>query len=178
MQLVDLDPETRDYMRMEISDDIENDRLYVSSRLSASGRAEYAQLLLDAVNSGTDSTLAAALAVAGRLNTTETSHTKTGKVIEKAVPSNAHETLAEGEFNRFYVRGLCARVVAHGDTDVEVYRAKPVTEPRSQSSALIGTSVNAKQLLNDLRAHVGVDTALGLPGGPNSGLSVRLIKKS
>lgn len=34
-----------------------------------------------------------------------------------------------------------------------------------------------KFMLDDLRTHVGVDTALGLPPGPNSGLSVRLPYK-
>jgi hypothetical protein len=87
---------------------------------------------------------------------------------------NANETLAEGEFNRFYLRGLC-RVAIDGRTpSIAVYRAKPVAEPRPESQALIGTTFDANTLLADLRAHTGVDTALDLPPGPNSGLSGRL----
>jgi hypothetical protein len=55
-----------------------------------------------------------------------------------------------------------------------VYRAKEVANPRPESTALIGKSLPANRLLDDLRANVGTDTALGLPPGPNSGLSVKL----
>jgi hypothetical protein len=34
--------------------------------------------------------------------------------------------------------------------------------------------VNAAALLTDLRGSIGIDTHLGIPGGVNSGLSVRL----
>ena len=55
-----------------------------------------------------------------------------------------------------------------------VYRAKEVVNPRAESVALIGKSLLAKQLLDDLRSNIGTDAALGLPPGPNSGLSVKL----
>jgi hypothetical protein len=58
---------------------------------------------------------------------------------------------------------------------VEVYRAKPVQDPRPRSRQIIGTRIDAQRLLGDLRAHPGgIDSALGVPAGPNSGLSVRL----
>lgn len=59
--------------------------------------------------------------------------------------------------------------------EIEVYRAKEVATPRSESIALIGRRLSVSALLGDLRVSVGVDTALGLPPGPNSGLSGRLI---
>jgi hypothetical protein len=88
--------------------------------------------------------------------------------------SNAHEMLGEGEFNRFYIRGLCLRAIEDGIPDVEVYRAKPVDSPRPESQALIGQRIKAEALLQDLRARTNVEPALGCPPGPNSGLSVRL----
>jgi hypothetical protein len=91
-----------------------------------------------------------------------------------AVPVNAAETMAEGEFNRFYIRALCQRAIDSGIPSLIVYRAKQVQNPRPQSITLEGTSIGARLVLDDLRAHPGVDTALGLPPGPNSGLSVRL----
>jgi hypothetical protein len=90
------------------------------------------------------------------------------------VPATAPETLAEGEFNRFYIRGLCVRALAEGITELVIYRAKQVENPRSESTAKIGLKISAQALLTDLRANPGVDTALGLPPGPNSGLSVKL----
>lgn len=106
--------------------------------------------------------------------TQELSHTKTGQVITKRVPIDAAETLAEGEFNRFYLRGLCRRAIRDRIESVEIYRAKEVANPRSESSMMLGQRLDAQRLLADLRANLGVDTALHLPPGPNSGLSARL----
>jgi hypothetical protein len=80
--------------------------------------------------------------------------------------------LAEGEFNRFYIRGVCLRAIEEGMYEVIVYRAKTVEHARAESEQKIGQRVAAEDVLRDLRAHPGVDTALGLPPGPNSGLSV------
>lgn len=88
--------------------------------------------------------------------------------------SNAHEMLAEGEFNRFYMRSVCRAALSNGQDTVEVYRAKEVRDPRPGSAAKVGTRVSATELLRDLRKNVGIDTFLGLPSGPNSGLSVKL----
>jgi len=90
------------------------------------------------------------------------------------VASNAPQRLAEGEFNRFFLRGLCLRAIDEGIDEVIVYRARASSSPRSESEALVGTRFDPKVLLNDLRENLGVDTALGLPPGPNSGLSARL----
>jgi len=90
------------------------------------------------------------------------------------VPSDAANTLAEGEFNRFYLRALWLKAINNNITHLTIYRAKSVMDPRPESELKINTSINAKQLLNDLRTNIGVDTALGLPPGPNSGLSAKL----
>jgi hypothetical protein len=83
--------------------------------------------------------------------------------------------MAEGEFGRFYLRALCLRALADGTNHLVIYRAKAVMNPRPDSQAKIDTTIDAATLLADLRAHSGVDTALGLPPGPNSGLSARLL---
>lgn len=88
------------------------------------------------------------------------------------VPYTAAGTLAEGEFNRFYIRGLCLRAIEENVPSLVVYRAKAVTNARSESERKIGAGVSPQSLLDDLRSHARLDTALGLPPGPNSGLSV------
>jgi hypothetical protein len=173
LNLQNLDDETRKYMVQEIEWDIQQARLYISPRLTPQGANEYPQLLKNAATSGDDSSLAAELSIPGRLNATESRNTKSG-VIWAKVPITAPQTMAEGEFNRFYARGLCLRAIAAGIPNLVIYRAKQVENPRSVSLALIGQSVTAEKLLNDLRENIGTDTALGLPPGPNSGLSVRL----
>ena len=90
------------------------------------------------------------------------------------VPHTTPDILAEGEFNRLYARGLCVTVLALGRTEVEVYRGKVVQNPRPESQAMIGRCMPAQKLLEDLRMSQKVEPALGLPPGPNSGLTVRV----
>jgi hypothetical protein len=146
----------------------------VSEHLNSQGQADYPDLIRAAARSGSDATLAAA--ILGRLNPYEKPRKlPSGKLSKPPVMrSNAHEMLAEGEFNRFYIRALCLRAIEEGIPEVIVYRAKAVQNARSESERKIGQRVPAEPLLHDLRTHPGVDTALGLPPGPNSGLCVRL----
>ena len=94
------------------------------------------------------------------------------------VPANAADTLAEGEFNRFYCRGLCARVSGSTPGEVEIYRGRESSQPRRESEALIGRRLEATSVLRDLRSSVGVEPALGVPPGPNSGLTLRIPKSA
>jgi hypothetical protein len=174
LNLVNLDPTTRSFMLEEIVHDIATGKLYYSPRLSPVGTPLYPELLRNAVRTGTDDTLASELRVPGRLNATEEKRKPKGGTTTAQVPVTAADTLAEGEFNRFYMRGLCRRAMKDGVANLVVYRAKEVANPRPESTALIGKSFPANQLLDDLRANVGTDTALGLPPGPNSGLSAKL----
>lgn len=169
-----LDERTRNHMLAEIDSDISADRLYLSDNLSPQGKNDYPNLLRNAARSGTDMTFAAD--IKSRLNTHEKPRLlKSGKFSKPPLMrSNAHEMLAEGEFNRFYIRAVCLRALEDGIANVIVYRAKHVDNPRPESEAKIGQAIPAQALLDDLRAHPGVDTALGLPPGPNSGLSVQL----
>lgn len=90
------------------------------------------------------------------------------------VPVNAPEVMSEGEFNRFYCRGLCQRAIKNGIKGLIVYRAKAVAQPRPESEAKIGMVIDPSVLLNDLRTATGLEPALGIPPGPGSGLCVRL----
>lgn len=174
LHLVNLDEKTRKHMIAEIEGDIANGTLYLSPRLSGRGRQDYAELLKQAGVAFDDAWLANALRANGRLSFEELRRKPKGGYTTARVPVNAPDTLAEGEFNRFYVRGLCLRALEEGVAELIIYRAKEVMTPRRESEAMIGASVNARALLLDVRTHPGVDTALRLPPGPNSGLSVRL----
>jgi len=169
-----LDERTRTLMLSEIERDIAAGTLYLSGNLNPQGQIDYPDLLRNAAQAGNEVSLAEA--IRSRLN----SHEKPRKLKSGGfsnppiMRSNAHEMLAEGEFNRFYIRALCLRAIDDGISALIVYRAKAVENPRSESERKIGQSVQPEPLLSDLRSHPGVDTALGLPAGPNSGLSVRL----
>lgn len=174
LKLTDLDERTRQYMAEEVRRDVAAGTLYLSERLSEAGRRDYLTLLEEAVRSQNDDWLASQIRHGSRINATEQRRKPKGGFTTANVPVTAPETLAEGEFNRFYIRGLCLRAIADGIPALEVYRAKAVDRPRPESETKIGSKVNPTTLLNDLCANPGVDTALGLPAGPNSGLSVKL----
>lgn len=173
LELHHLDEVTRKHMIAEIERDVESGKLYISPRLTQECAETYATLLIDAATNGHEVSLAEQLVRNNGFKAHEIRNTKNGPVSAK-VPSSAPHTLSEGEFNRFYMRGLCERAKSEGHTKVIVYRAKYVENPRPESEVLIGTDVEVEQLLKDLRENIGSGTILGVPGGPNSGLSVRL----
>lgn len=174
LHLVNLDERVRQHMLTEIEGDLSSGALYLSPRLSLRGRQDYANLLKQAVVGFNDAWLANALRANGCLNFEEQRRKPKGGYTTARVPVTAPDTLAEGEFNRFYVRGLCLRALEDGVMELIIYRAKEVMTPRRESEAMIGARMDVRALLLDVRTHPGVDTALRLPPGPNSGLSVRL----
>jgi hypothetical protein len=174
LRFENLDARTRMSMLDEINSDIESGKLYLSPRLTETGVQRYPDLLKKAASTGNDATLASDLRSPGILKITEQRRKRSGGTIEARVPETAAESLEEGEFNPFYIRGLCKFCLEEQILQVEIYRAKQVANPRPESEERIGKRIACQSLLDDLRASVGTDSALGVPAGPNSGLSVRV----
>lgn len=174
LQYQNLDAQTRTHMIAELNADQAASRLYISLRFNENGVRGWATLLGEAISAHDDAWLATEIRSRNFLKSREERRNKTGETQLVQVPANAHETLAEGEFNRFYVRGLCLRAIEENVPQVMVYRARHSNNPRPESEAIMGKAFAPAALLNDLRSSPGVETALGVPRGPNSGLSVRL----
>lgn len=168
-----LDDVTRGYMLAELERDKEKHGTpYISPRLSPEGARTYPQALREAISDGDDQTFEDALRTPGTFNPTET-YARNGKTHQRKMNSQAPQTLAESEFNRYYIRGLCARICEEGGGAVEVFRARASAWARPESEALIGAHIDAGELLDDLRTHIGEEPSL-LPD-VNSGLSVRRV---
>ena len=178
LALVNLDDDkrTRKFMLEELEHDLAHKTLYLSSNLNEIGRRNWESLLRSAIESGNDVSLAENLRLLGYMKVYAAPR-KTAKGYTKPpiVSRDAPEMLAEGEFNRFYIRGLCRRAQEDDISEVIIYRAKAVRNPRPESQARIGVKLPVNKLLEDLRKNIGVDPALGVPAGPKSGLSVKLI---
>jgi hypothetical protein len=174
-QFDNLDNETRRLMSDEIKNDINNMQLYYSKRFNEVGNSNYAAILQQSVMSGDEVTLIAALNIDRDFKTHEEQN-RGGKITLVRVPKTAHITLAEDQFNRFYMRALALRAIENGHK-LQVYRARHSDNPRTESRLMEGRYVDPHQLLADLRKNNFADIALGLPPGPNSGLTVRLIKE-
>lgn len=170
-----LDDRTRQLMLEELDYDIAHNQLHISPFLSGQGQRDYPNLLREAIQEGNDATLAENLRSHRRIfKALPRRNKRQGGYAIAAVPANAAEILAEGEFNRFYIRALARRALEDGIPELVVYRAKKARQPRPESELLVETSLPAKDLLEDLRAHPDQPPRLGVPSGPNSGLSVRL----
>ena len=171
-----IDGAVRTGMVCEFERDLAYDALYISPRLTDAGADEWPQILREAAEQHDDAWIASELRERHLLRVQEQKHTPRGGVTTVPVPRDAPEILAEGEFNRLYARGLCIEVLASGGDEVEVYRGKDVQDPRAESVAIVGCRLPARRLLDDLRFSQGVEPALGLPPGPNSGLTVRRVQ--
>jgi len=170
-----LDDRTRQLMLDEMEYDIAQNQLHISPFLSGQGQRDYANLLREAIQSGNDETLAQNLREHRRILKTLPRRNPKGGYSIAATAENAAEVLAESEFNRYYIRGLARRAIEDGISELVIYRAKPVRNPRPESESRVETALSPEELLADLRAHPGDEPpTLGVPSGPNSGLSVRL----
>lgn len=164
---LELDDDIRAKMEDEINLDIRKGNLYLSKRFTEQGDRDYPDLLIEAVRNHDEVWLTRQLDRDGRI--AEYEMTVTGR---KKVPYTAAQTMAEGEFNRFYARAVCLAAIDE-NRQVEVYRAQEVANARSASVQAIGKKLNPEDVLADLRTNIGIDTHLGLPPGPNSGLSIK-----
>ena len=173
--LENLDERTRQLMLDEVEYDIAHNQLHISPFLSGQGQWDYPDLLRKAIKKGDDSMLVQDLRARRRIIRTLPRRMPTGGYMLVATVENAAEVLGEGEFNRYYIRGLARRAIEDDISALVVYRAKPARNPRPESESRIETALSPQELLEDLRAHPGDELPrLGVPSGPNSGLSVRL----
>ena len=170
LHLSDLDDRTRGSMLEELEADVADRRLYLSPYLTDVGRAAYGAALRAALLAGDDESLAAELRRPGCMGAPE--GWKAGGMVRK-FSSTVPDALAEAEFHRFYVRGLCRRTLAEGSRMLVICRAKPGPPSRANPDAMVGVHVDAASLLEDLRATTGLMPPRVLPGCPSPGMSVR-----
>lgn len=170
---LDDDPRTRSYMIEELELDERNGGVYESPRLTAAGRQAWSALLRTALGTHDPHWLQQQCMRAGFWQTRE-NYTRNGKVFSKAVPTNAAEVLAEGQFVRYYLRAIARRAADDG-IRLQVVRLKEVMKPRPESTRLLGAIVDAEALLESLRRSQGIGSLLGVPAGPSSGLGVQLV---
>lgn len=169
-----LDAEIRRLMVAELDADIQEKRVYESTRLRPGAMGDYVGLLRQALLGGDTGGFADAILQGGILAEFEARNNQ-GKVSQVRVRKDAHELLAEGQFNYYYMRSVCLLAISR-DTRVVVFRAKGAARPRPESEQLIGKAFEPAVLLQDLRqSEGGVETVLGLPPGAGSGLSIRLV---
>ena len=173
LDLAHLDPCTRRFMLAELEDDLATGTLYRSPELSEEGLRQYAQLLRVAVSTGTVDSFAEALCARDAVRPpSRWQHPRVVGAGEALAAATVR--LAEREFHRFYIRGLCRRALDQGVDTLVIYRARPPDPGRAPSDAMIGVRIDARSLLEDLRGSFRSLPPHGLPQCRDPGLSVRL----
>ena len=167
-----LDDKTRNYMLEAIEDAENSGNLYFSTRFNDAGNKNWASLLKEAAREHYEHWLAYQLEAKNLMKGLEGSRTPSGGYTIKHVPHTAAETIAEGQFNRFYILGLCKRAKAENISELEVYRARESTQPRSQSQTIIGSKLSVDIIESQLTK---VSDSFKSPlVKPNSGISVKI----
>lgn len=165
----DLDEQTRLVMLSELDFDLRTGLFYEPKSLTATGMFTYKRLLKECFSNGTAETLQQKLLP---------SYFREKDDRGRKIPSNIRETLAFGDFNRYYVRALLVRAL-NEKRKLCVYRAKQVMYERQQSK-LLATRVffdnreigRLLEICRDYRKLFSPKVQLELLK-PNSGLSLK-----
>ena len=145
-----LDEKTRQLMLEEFDYDQKNGTLAVSPRLLDGMEEKYFKLFTECIKSGrNEDDLANAIQQAHILKSQETAN-RNGKIVNVKVRHDAHEFLAQSDFNRFYMRALC-RISIEENKMLKIYRAKYSEEHRITSDDIEGEVVDSNVQLNFLR---------------------------
>ncbi len=151
-KFVNLDETTRKYMLEAIDDADRIGNIYYSTRFNDAGRREWLWLLKHAAQEHDEQWLAEQVESNHLLRELEGGRTPRGNYSVKHIPQEAAaDTLAEGQFNRFYMLGLAKRARAQGIPNLEVYRARETSSPRAESEAMVGKLIPVDQVEDELR---------------------------
>jgi hypothetical protein len=169
-----LDGRLRTEMLRELSADIAEGRAYYSPRLKPESHEDWLDILAQAFSKHDEVWLGLAVRARGLLKKREMRKLEDREVSSR-VPTNAAFLLAEGEFNRYYIRGLCRQVMQEGGAQVEICRGKEVEIPRASSEQRIGSRIEAQELLRALEESPELPSPIKVPSGPGSGLTVKKV---
>ena len=167
-----LDETTRSSMLQAIEEAELTGNIYYSTRFNQAGHEQWISLLKQAARQFNEHWLAYQIESNRLMKNLESARTPSGGYTIKHVPHSAAATLAEGQFNRFYILVLCNRARTEGISNLVVYRARESASPRLESQALIGKSLPIDEIESQLKETRASFTSPLVQA--NSGLSVKL----
>lgn len=181
-----LDEDTRRWMLAEFDEDERAGRVHLNPLLTDRGRKEFPWLMREAIQHHDDVWLANGLLKPGIVRVEMADSEALGRSVSE-LPGSVVESLAADEFNRYYSRGVCRRVLESGlGGQVEIYKistganlhltypVEGVASDEHSREPEFGGAIDAEYLLAELRKDPDAETGEALPGAPGSGLSVRL----
>ena len=150
-----------------------------SPRLSLLGIQEFPYIMREAIRNGNEQTLFDNLNDPKYWNETEPYQRSGVTRVRKLNYGNAARTFAITEFNTWYVRGLCHRLLDEGIYVCQVYRAESAQVPRTECLAHEGKCYSVQDIYDGHRAHYwpepGDNTKLSIPVGAMCHHSIRRV---
>ena len=188
MEFKNLEGTTRRYMLEELEEDVREGRVVLNPLLTERGRAEYADLLAEALRHHDPSWLGSELRSGRRMHiAVEDADVRKG--LPEELPVHEPDVLAEGDFNRYYVRGMCRRALAEGIDELRivkltkgpyasfVYQSGGLPGDERERTVDVANRVDPKWLLEKLREDPDEEMDFGIPGEPGSGLTVEFFEQ-
>jgi hypothetical protein len=183
MEYTNLDETTRRYMLMELEEDVREGRVILSRLLTNRGQGEFIDLLGEAMRHHDPYWLGSELRSGGRMHIA-LEDADVQKLAPEELPVYEPDVLAEGEFNRYYVRGMCRRALDEGIEELRivkltkgpyasfVYKSGDLPQDEREREVDVADKVDPQWLLEKLRQDPEGEMDLGIPGEPGSGLTV------
>ena len=177
----EIDESTRQYMLSEFRLEQEASQPpFRPKNLTSAGLQAFVLIMQSAIQGGTEESLEHDLSLP-RLWIKEETQLRRGKLVSVAVPADVRaKRFAITDFNTWYVRGLCAKLIAEGVEDCEVYRAQAAYVPRGECLRLEGQILRVRDVFAGHRAkyHPAKNpTSFSVPVGPNCHHSIRRVKE-
>jgi hypothetical protein len=149
------------------------------ANLSPRGQAAFADIMERAIAEGNEETLVQELSDPALWIAMESYITKTGKIATRSYSANDRaRRFSITDFNTWYVRGFCHRLMDEGVEECEVYRAAPAYQPRSECRTLEGGVLSVREVYEGHRAKyhpMPNPGAFSIPVGPNCHHSIRRL---
>lgn len=180
MQFEELDARTRESMLSEFEAEQAGPHPYRGRNLSPTGLEASVALMRQAIETGTEETLAQALSVPVHWNPTESYIRNNVARLRNLNYVQAAERLALTEFNTWYVRGFARRLLDEGVELCQIYRAaQPKWEPASCTQHE-GSIYRVRVIYDGHRIRYwpepGDETAFAIPYEPNCHHSIRRVR--
>ena len=154
-------------------------RPFRPANLTSEGEAAFVGAMERAIQEGNEETLVADLSNRSFWITMQSCVRRGKVVVSRHSASERARRFAITDFNTWYIRGLCRRLMDEGVELCEVYRAAPAYTPRAECRALEGKTFLVQDVYAGHRAKyhpIENLRAFSIPAGPYCHHSIRRVR--
>jgi len=174
----ELDDVTRAFMLKEFDAEWDRGNPFLPKSITETGKAAFRSIMTEAIKNGNEITLTQDLA---KPDYWQSHYLRRDGTPVSINPQKKAEMVARTEFNTWYVRGLCKRLMEEGIKECQVYRADSAYQPRGECLAYEGRNYPVELLYAGHRARYWPEEtanreAFSIPVGPNCHHTIHRVK--